>query len=73
MIILASASPRRSEILLQAGVEFKVIPSNFDVESLEFTNINDYSKALSYYKAIDVFKDHPEDVAMLIRTWLMEE
>ena len=64
MIILASASPRRSEILLQAGVEFKVIPSNFDEGSLEFTNINDYSKALSYYKAIDVFKDHPEDVVI---------
>ena len=64
MIILASASPRRSEILLQAGVEFKVIPSKFDEASLEFTNINDYSKALSYYKAIDVFKDHPEDVVI---------
>lgn len=61
MIILASASPRRHEILSQAGVEFKVIPSNFDESSLEFTNIDDYSKALSYHKAQDVFKDHPKD------------
>lgn len=61
MIILASASPRRHEILSQAGVEFKVIPSNFDESSLEFTNIYDYSKALSYHKAKDVFKDHPKD------------
>lgn len=61
MIILASASPRRQEILSQAGVTFKVIPSNFDESSLEFTNIDDYSKALSYHKAKDVFKDHKED------------
>jgi septum formation protein len=61
MIILASASPRRHEILTQAGVDFKVIPSNFDESSLEFTNIDDYSKALSYYKAKDVFKDHSND------------
>ena len=47
MIILASASPRRHEILSQAGVDFKVIPSNFDESSLECTNIDDYSKALS--------------------------
>ncbi|MBQ9730714.1 MAG: septum formation protein Maf [Bacilli bacterium] len=61
MIILASASPRRYEILKQAGVEFEVIPSKFDEESLEFTNINDYSKALSYHKAIDVYNNHPND------------
>lgn len=62
MIILASGSPRRKEILSQAGVEFEIIPSKFDEESLEFTNIDEYSKALSYHKAMDVFKDHPNDV-----------
>lgn len=61
MIILASASPRRKEILTQAGIEFEVIPSNFDEDSLEFTNIDNYSKALSYHKAIDVHKNHPND------------
>ena len=61
MIILASASPRRHEILTQAGVDFKVIPSNFDESSLEFTNIDDYSKALSYHKAQYVFKNHSND------------
>lgn len=64
MIILASASPRRHEILSQAGVDFKVIPSNFDESSLECTNIDDYSKALSYHKAKDVFKDHQTDTVI---------
>ena len=61
MIILASASPRRKEILEQAGIDFEIIPSNYDESSLEVTTIDEYSKKLSYYKALDVFNKHPND------------
>jgi len=61
MIILASASPRRKEILEQAGINFKIIPSSYNEESLEITTIDEYSKKLSYYKALDVYEKHPND------------
>ena len=47
MYILASASPRRKEILELVGLEFKIIPSNFDESTIEFKgNLNEYSKKL---------------------------
>ena len=61
MIILASASPRRKEILEQAGVEFVVIPSAYDESTLEVTTIDEYSKKLSYYKAMDIYSKYPND------------
>ena len=53
--ILASKSPRRSEILLKAGYKFKVIPSNID-ESKISTNITpkDYCVELAKLKAYDI-------------------
>jgi len=55
-IILASGSPRRKEILEQMGLEFEIIPSDFDeiLESPDFT----YEKIeeLAYYKAKDVIE-----------------
>lgn len=63
MYILASASPRRKEILELVGLEFKIIPSNFDESTIEFKgNLNEYSKKLSYYKAKDVFESNQEDI-----------
>lgn len=50
-IILASSSPRRKKILEDMGLDFEIIPSNFEevLDSLEFT----YEKieALAYQKA----------------------
>lgn len=50
-IILASSSPRRRDILTKMGLEFEIIPSNFEenLESLDFT----YAKIeeLAYNKA----------------------
>ena len=34
-LILASRSPRRRNLLDQAGIEFSVIPSSFDEKSVE--------------------------------------
>ena len=53
--ILASKSPRRSEILRKAGFKFKVIPSNID-ESKISTNLTpkDYCVELAKLKAYDI-------------------
>lgn len=52
-VILASASPRRKELLGNIYSEFEVIPSTVE-ENIEFTNVEDYVKELAYIKAMDV-------------------
>jgi nucleoside triphosphate pyrophosphatase len=55
-LILASASPRRSELLRQLGVEFKVVPSQIgeihheQLTALEVSRINAYRKARAVAK-----------------------
>lgn len=53
-LILASASPRRRELLVQAGLEFEVIPSTLE-EKIEETRPEEVVKNLSSQKAEDVF------------------
>lgn len=62
MIILASASPRRREILTNAGIDYIVHPSSFDEKSIEINDINLITKVLSYHKAKDVQKVYPNDI-----------
>ncbi len=52
-IVLASASPRRQEILNQVGLEFDVIPSDID-EDLDVSNPAELVKLLATNKAMDV-------------------
>lgn len=54
-IILASASPRRSELLAQIGLEFTVMPSDVE-ENPESTLPQDMVIELSKEKARDVWK-----------------
>lgn len=55
-LILASASPRRSELLKQLGVEFQVVPSdapelhNDDLTAREVCQVNAYRKARAVAK-----------------------
>jgi septum formation protein len=55
-IILASASPRRSELLKQVGIKFEVIPSNIKETIDESLKPEEYAKILSYEKALSVAK-----------------
>ncbi|MBQ3784254.1 MAG: septum formation protein Maf [Lachnospiraceae bacterium] len=55
-IILASGSPRRKEILEQAGIVFSVKPSQKE-ENITTDNPKDLVKELSYMKAMDIAKD----------------
>lgn len=61
MIILASQSPRRKELLSKLVPEFKIIPSNID----EFL----YPiEELSLAKAKDIAKDYPDDIIIAADT-----
>lgn len=57
-IILASASPRRCEILKNAGYDFTVITSDADESSIDGSNIpvSVYVQELALLKAADVVK-----------------
>lgn len=57
-IILASASPRRQELLRMIGVEFDVIPSNSD-EYVEQTEPCEKVAAIAEKKAAAVAADNP--------------
>ena len=52
-IVLASASPRRREILTQIGLTFDVIPAKGE-ELVESVNANDVVLKLSMDKAVEV-------------------
>lgn len=57
-IILASNSPRRKELLQNAGLNFTVIPSSY--QEPKNTNLppEEYAEFLAYNKALTVFNEH---------------
>lgn len=63
-IILASASPRRKELMTQVGLTFRVQPSNND-EIITKNNPEEIVKELSYQKAKEVFENgHLQDIVI---------
>lgn len=58
-IILASASPRRKELLEQIGIKFTVVPSSAE-ENIGITDPEELVARLSEIKAADVFEKHPD-------------
>lgn len=59
MIILASNSPRRKELLKSKGVEFKIIPSNID-ETAEYFLPESLPLILSEKKAANIAEKFPD-------------
>ena len=59
-IILASKSPRRKELLEQAGLTLEILASDIDEESIPLSISKDYAKALSRIKADHIAKIHPD-------------
>ncbi len=59
-IILASASPRRRELLKLMGLEFTVVPSNFGEYLDDQRSAEDVAKELALGKALDVAKRFPD-------------
>lgn len=60
LIILASKSPRRRYLLEQAGLSFRVIPSDIDESSVAVSSPEVYARVLSEAKANDVAQKHPD-------------
>lgn len=67
MIILASQSPRRKELLRKITADFTVIPSNVD-ESIIHVPACDLPGELSKMKAYDIFQKFPNDKVLACDT-----
>ncbi len=50
-LILASASPRRSELLDLVDISFEVLPSDFDESTIQLDDPKDFVETLAYKKA----------------------
>jgi len=59
-LILASKSPRRRYLLQQAGLEFSVVPSEFDESSVTLSSPEAYVKSLAEFKAQDISQKYPD-------------
>jgi septum formation protein len=59
--ILASASPRRRELLASIGLDFTVIPSHIPEERGSDESAEEYVARLSREKAAEIAKSHPSD------------
>ncbi len=64
--ILASASPRRKNLLREAGYNFEIIVSDVDESSFEDTDISPAELAanLAFAKALDVAKKNPDKLVL---------
>ena len=63
-IILASASPRRSEICKLLGVEFKVIPSKTELPVNPLLSPEEAIKQIAYAKGLEVFNNHKDEIVL---------
>ena len=59
-LILASQSPRRKDLLEQAGITFVVIPGNFNEDSVPFDEPKAYARILAMEKANQVAEQNPD-------------
>ena len=62
MIVLASTSPRRKEILSRYFTDFICESPSINEEDFICTDIGEYSMLLAKMKAYSVFKNHPDDL-----------
>lgn len=53
-LILASNSPRRRDLLTQAGITFSVIPGDIDEQTVAMTDPEVYVRTLAEHKAADI-------------------
>lgn len=68
MLILASASPRRAELLQQLGLEFQVIPSAAQELQSEHMSAGEVAQINAYRKARTVAKKYPDAVTLGVDT-----
>ncbi len=64
MLVLASASPRRQELLRNAGFEFAVQPANIPEELRDGEEPKAFAERLAQEKALAVFQQRPNDTVL---------
>jgi septum formation protein len=60
MLVLASASPRRQELLRNAGITFRVQPADIDETPLANESPKDCAERLAREKALAVYQSNPQ-------------
>jgi septum formation protein len=63
-IILASASPRRCELLRQLGLEFEAIPSRAEEAETEYLTGTELAQLNAYRKARAISKRFPDELVL---------
>jgi septum formation protein len=64
MFVLASASPRRQELLRNAGISFTVQPADVDETPLIGESPRDCAERLAREKALAVWRERPQDLVL---------
>jgi septum formation protein len=64
MLVLASASPRRQELLRNAGITFEVQPAHIPEEPLSGETAKASAERLAREKALTVARQRPHDVVL---------
>ena len=78
-LVLASASPRRAELLRNAGIPFTVDPAHVPEEAAAHEKPLEYAQRLARDKALAIFARHPDsailgaDTVVVIDDHLLEK
>jgi septum formation protein len=64
MLVLASASPRRQELLRNAGISFTVHPADIDEKQIPGELAVDCAERLAREKALAVWRGRPQDLVL---------
>ena len=64
MLVLASASPRRQELLRSAGIPFEVQPADIPEDPLPGEAAKECAERLAREKALAVARQHPQDCVL---------
>ena len=64
MLVLASASPRRQELLRNAGISFTVQPADIDETPRQGESAKECAERLAQEKALAIFQTHPRDCVL---------
>jgi MAF protein len=71
-LVLASASPRRRELLSALGYDFEVVPSSVDEAAFTRTRPERLARALAAAKARDVAAMHPDATVLAADTVVVQ-